>query len=124
VHSHSELEVGLQAKLLRRTMKAVVSSIDLRNWCAPPGVEEILHILHAVITIFLVFVGADGSGNAGLQTATEANAALLLLPPDDDEGGGSVDTAAILATVSRELKSEQEPTRWGQGACVWGRYGR
>ncbi len=40
----------------------------------------------------------------------EANTALLELQPGD-EGGTAVDTAAVLAVISRELRSEQEPTR-------------
>lgn len=44
------------------------------------------------------------------QVAIEANNALLNLQTPD-EGGGHVDTAAILNTISRELRSEQEPTR-------------
>lgn len=45
-----------------------------------------------------------------LQISREANHALLELQPGD-EGGTAVDTAAVLAVISRELRSEQEPTR-------------
>lgn len=50
-----------------------------------------------------------------IQAAShEANTALLGLPPVE-QGGAQVDTGAILNTISRELRSEQEPTRWVKG---------
>lgn len=43
----------------------------------------------------------------------EANTALLALaPPEQADAVAALDTAAILATISRELRSEQEPTKW------------
>lgn len=49
------------------------------------------------------------------QASKECNDALLNLQPSEEgagaEGGQKVDTAAVLAVISREIRSEQEPTR-------------
>lgn len=45
-----------------------------------------------------------------LQVSKEANAALLNLQPVGDQPV-KVDVAPVLAIISRELRSEQEPTR-------------
>ena len=44
-----------------------------------------------------------------VQVSKEANNALLDLQPCEE--GGKVDTTAVLAVISREIRSEQEPTR-------------
>lgn len=50
--------------------------------------------------------------NTQPQASKECNDALLNLQPSDEGAGGqAVDTAAVLAVISREIRSEQEPTR-------------
>lgn len=45
-----------------------------------------------------------------IQVASETNGALLTLPPHE-QGWEQVDVGAMLATIGRELRSDQEATR-------------
>lgn len=65
---------------------------------------------HYALILGAVLPNISHSNKDIQQVATEANNALLNLEPTE-ELPHPVDTAAILETVSREIRSEQEPTR-------------
>ncbi|GAX78869.1 hypothetical protein CEUSTIGMA_g6308.t1 [Chlamydomonas eustigma] len=65
-------------------------------------VEQYPFILGAVLT------NISTSSREVQQASADTNAGLLSLP---DTAWATVDTAAILSSLGRELKSEQEPTR-------------